>query len=243
MSMAGDSRVSPTFALYAIPRMWTRAPRSAWDRVLESLGNALDDIPWHRAVHLARQLDEAGLEAVLPRLPTEVERINGNTVAAQAGPRVERHETEWLRSRRVDYLPHIDVEVAAHQGQLVHHADVDGAERVLKQLDHLRHARRRDRDDRLHDVPVERGGRLGRPGVDPAHHPRDVARRPLAVAGVDPFRRERKAKVLSGAQAARFKARTDHLVHRAGIRGRLQHHQLSGAQVRRHLIDRGDDVG
>ena len=51
--------------------------------------------------------------------------------------------------------------VAAHQGQFVHQADIHGAKRILKQLHHLRHARRRDRDECLHDVPVEGGGRLG----------------------------------------------------------------------------------
>ena len=92
-------------------------PRTAeWKRPrIESLSNALDDVTWHRSVHLARQLDEAGLEAVLPRLPTEVERINGNTVAAQAGPRIERHEAERLRASGVDHFPHVDVQVAAHQ--------------------------------------------------------------------------------------------------------------------------------
>ena len=47
-----------------------------------------------------------------------------------------------LVAGRVDHFPHVDAQPVAHQRDLVDQADVDGAERVLEQLDHLGHARR-----------------------------------------------------------------------------------------------------
>ena len=35
------------------------------------------DMCWHGGVHLARQFDEAGVDAVLPRLPRQIERVDG----------------------------------------------------------------------------------------------------------------------------------------------------------------------
>src|SRR5262245_45032746 len=64
---------------------------------VESIADASDHIFRHRGVHMSGQLDEPALEAVLPRLPRKIVRVNGDAVAAETRPRVERHEAERLR--------------------------------------------------------------------------------------------------------------------------------------------------
>src|SRR5207248_1271903 len=86
------------------------------------------------------------MRAPRSRLPRQVEGIDRDTVSAEAGARVERHEAERLRGCGADDFPNVDLEPRAHERQLVHQADVDAAERVLEQLHHLRHLRRADRD-------------------------------------------------------------------------------------------------
>src|SRR4029078_9393698 len=55
------------------------------------------------AVDLAGELDEAGVEVELARLPREVVRIERDAVAAEPWPRLERHEPERLGCRGVDH--------------------------------------------------------------------------------------------------------------------------------------------
>jgi hypothetical protein len=73
--------------------------------LVERLDDLVDDVVRHAGVDVPGQLDEARIETGLLRLPREIERIDRNAVAAQAGPRVERHEAERLGLRRVDHLP------------------------------------------------------------------------------------------------------------------------------------------
>src|SRR5438128_1035318 len=98
---------------------------------------------------MAGQLDEPALEPILPRLPGEIKRVDGDAVAAQPWAWIERHETERLRLRRVDDLPDVDVHLARHERDLIHQSDIDRPERVFEQLDHLRNARRADLNDAL----------------------------------------------------------------------------------------------
>ena len=88
-----------------------------------------------------------GFESALLRLPRQVERVDRNAVAAEARARVERHEAERLGRRRVDDLPHVDAEPSHISAISLTSADVDRAERVLEQLDHLGDLRRADRHD------------------------------------------------------------------------------------------------
>ena len=115
-------------------------------------------------------------------------------------------------------------------------------ERALHQLYHLCDARRRYWHYGVDDLTVERDCRRRRPGVHPAHHPRDVPHRPLPAARVDPLGREREQEVCAGPQAAGLEARPHHLLDGARPSGRLQHHELPGAQVRGDLLDRGGDA-
>jgi hypothetical protein len=50
------------------------------------------------------------------------------------GPGIEFHEPERLRRRGLDHFPDVDAELVAHDGHLVHEADVHRAEGVLEGL-------------------------------------------------------------------------------------------------------------
>src|SRR5207302_5201080 len=58
--------------------------------LIESLARSLHHIFRHGRINLARQLDEARMDAELTGYPRQVERVNGNTVSAQ--PR------SWIKS-------------------------------------------------------------------------------------------------------------------------------------------------
>jgi hypothetical protein len=91
----------------------------------------------HVLVDLPRELHELGVEVELARLPREVEGIDRETVAAEARPRLEAHEAERLRARRLHDLPDVDAHPVAELGELVDQGDVDGAKDVLEQLRQL----------------------------------------------------------------------------------------------------------
>ena len=97
------------------------------------------------------------VEVVLARLPGEVERVDRDAVAAEAGARLEAHEAERLRRGRVDDLPDVDAHPVAELRELVDERDVDRAEDVLEQLRQLGRLGRRDGVDGVDDAAVELG--------------------------------------------------------------------------------------
>ncbi len=106
--------------------------------VVERIGHLDRNEFGHGRVDLVGELDEARVVFQGLELPRKVQRIDRNAVPAQTGAGIEGHETEWLAGRGVDDLPGIQSKAAAHHGDLVDQADVDRAEGVLQQLDHLR---------------------------------------------------------------------------------------------------------
>ena len=112
----------------------------------------------HVVVDLARELDEARREVELARLPREVEGIDRDAVAAEAGAWLERREAERLRRRRVDHFPDVDVHAVAELRELVDERDVDGAVDVLEQLRQLGRVGRRDLVHRVDRLAVDLGG-------------------------------------------------------------------------------------
>ena len=87
MSSAGDSRTSSDVLLVGDAEQVDLRSVDALLGGVERLGHPLDDELRHRAVDVAGQLDEAALEAALPRLPRQVERVDRNAVAAEARAR------------------------------------------------------------------------------------------------------------------------------------------------------------
>ena len=114
----------------------------------------------HVVVDLAGQLDEARREVELARLPGEVEGVDRDAVAAEAGAGLERREPERLGRGGVDHLPHVDLHPVAELRELVDERDVDRAVDVLEQLRQLGGLGRRDLVDRVERRAVDVRGRL-----------------------------------------------------------------------------------
>src|SRR5207247_3403859 len=86
---------------------------------VEGIDDFVDDGVRHRRVDMSGKLDEARLESLLFRLPGEIERVDRDAVAAEAGPRMKRPEPERLGSRSLHDFPDVDAELVAHQRDLV----------------------------------------------------------------------------------------------------------------------------
>ena len=113
--------------------------------VVERALDPLDAVVGHLLVDLAGELDELGGHVELARAPGQVERIDGQAVAAHPRTGLEAHEPVGLGRGGVDDLPDVDPHPLGEDRQLVDERDVDRAEDVLQQLGHLRDLGRRDR--------------------------------------------------------------------------------------------------
>src|SRR5476649_102246 len=98
---------------------------------------SVHDEVWHLAVDVPGQFDESRFDAGLLRLPRQVERVDGDTVAAEARTRIKRHEAEGLRGCGVDDFPDVDAHAVAHHGHFISQTDVNHTEGVFEELDHL----------------------------------------------------------------------------------------------------------
>src|SRR6516165_6779420 len=114
------------------------AVEPAVGRAVERRAQALDHEARHGIVDLAGELDEAGRNLELARLPREIERVDWDAVPAETRSRIEGHVAEGLCLRRLDHLPDIDPHGAVDELQLVDESDVDRTEDVLGELDRLR---------------------------------------------------------------------------------------------------------
>ena len=191
----------------------------AVDRLLmavQRVGDLVDDEVRHAAVDLPGQLDEPRIEAGLLRFPRQVERIDRNAVAAEAGARIEGHEAERLGRRGLDDFPDVEAEPVAHQRDFVDQADVHHPERVLEQLDHLGRLRRADRHDGFDRRAVEQRRQLGGLAADAADHFRHVVRVERRVARIDALRREGEEEIDAGLQPAGLEHRLHQFLGRPG---------------------------
>ena len=75
----------------------------------------MHDIFWHGGIYLACKFNEACMSAILARLPREIKWINGETVTAKAGARIEGHESKWLRFRSFNDFPDINPHCAINE--------------------------------------------------------------------------------------------------------------------------------
>ena len=210
--------------------------------VVERVGHLADDVPRHAGVDLAGQFDEPRPHAVLGRLPRQVEGVERDAVAAEAGARVERRESERLGLGRLDHFPDVDPHPVEGDLELVDERDVDRPEDVLEQLAGLGHTGRRHRDHLVHARGIQRHGRLGGRRVDAADDLRDGLGVEVRVARILALGREGEQEVVGARQAGRLEQRQHFLVGRARIGGRLEHDQLALAQARGNRLGRVVDV-
>src|SRR4029450_12367785 len=105
--------------------------------VVQGVGKALDHICGHRQVDLAGELDVARGELELAAPPSEVERVDRDTVTAEPGAGKERRKAEGFGRRRVDDFPDVETHALEQHLQLVYEGDIDAAVDVLEQLGRL----------------------------------------------------------------------------------------------------------
>ena len=84
---AGDSRMSPDAGLVAHAEDGDAAAADRLGRVVERALDPRDAVVGHLLVDLAGELDELGGHVELARAPGEVERVDGQAVAAHARAR------------------------------------------------------------------------------------------------------------------------------------------------------------
>ena len=111
----------------------------------------------HRGVDLSGKLDEPGGYVELPRLPGEVERVDGDAVAAKPGTGPEGHVAEGLGAGGLDHVPDVDAHGIEDHLEFVDEGDVDGAEDVLGELDRFSGFRVRDDNGSGRDEGVIEG--------------------------------------------------------------------------------------
>src|ERR1700747_730045 len=95
--------------------------------LIETARELVDHKVRHVDVDFARELNEACTEIELLRLPREVEGVDGNAMATEAGARQEPREAEGLGLRRVNHLVDVDSHAHAELFEFVDERDVDTA--------------------------------------------------------------------------------------------------------------------
>src|SRR5678815_1723408 len=192
---------------------------------------------------MSGELDETALEPVLPRLPRQIEGIDWDAVTAKTRSRVERHETERLSACGLDDFPDVDIHPVRHQRDFVDQTDVDRAERVLEQLDHLGDLRRADGHNRADDRAVQLLGELGADLVHTANDFRDRPRRVGGIPRINAFGRERQVKVLPRFETTFLERRLDDLVRRTWVGRRFKDDELAWLEPRTYRVDREHNIG
>lgn len=117
-------------------------------------GGALDHVPRHAFVDLAREFDEA-------ERPVGADGVDGDAVAAHPRSGAEGLEAEGLGLGAADDVPQVDAEFVAEDRHLVDQGDVDVPEVGLQELDRLRLAGATRAYHLVGEPAVEGGRRFG----------------------------------------------------------------------------------
>ena len=212
--------------------------------VVEGLGHAVDHPVGHGGVDLAGELDELGVLPELARLPGEVEGVDGNAVAAEAGARPEGHEAEGLGGRRGDDLPDVDAHGLVDLLELVDQGDVHAAEGVLGDLGGLGGAAAAHGHEGVDGLGVELGDGLKAGGGVAADDLGDAGDDAVRVARVLALGAEGQVEVGAGLEAAAlFEHGAELAVRGAGVGGGFQADEHPLVQVRGDGAARVGDVG
>jgi hypothetical protein len=129
------------------------------------------------------------------------------------------------------HLDRIQLQRAAHVGELVGQCEGDRAENVLIQLGQLGGLRRGHQVHRAGQLPDHPRGPVAALGSDAAHHPRRLPLDVIGVAGIDALRAEGDIDVLAHGQTALLQGLNEQLPRRADEAGRGKDDRLSRVGV------------
>ena len=208
---------------------------------VQSQAHFADDVVGHMGVYFACQLDEAGVYAVFARFPSQVERVDGDTVTAQARTGIVGNEAERFGCRGGDDFVNIDIHFVGDDFHLVHQADVHGAVDVFQKLGQLGGFGGAYRYDFVDGRLIQRDTDFQTSRGMTADDFRDGTGFKIRVARVFAFRRVHQEHVFTDFQAAFFNARQQFFFGCAGIGGGFQRQHLTGAQVRFHCVGSVDN--
>src|SRR5207249_8317799 len=149
----------------------------------------------HVRVDFAGKLDKAGVIVQQLQLPRKVKGIDWNAMASEARTRIEGHEAERLRGRRIYDLPDLDSQLVAHDGDLIDESDIHRPEGVFQELYHLGALGRTDGNHALDHLLVEKFRQSGALGGDTPDDFRRVAGIPLRIPRIDSLGREGEIEV------------------------------------------------
>src|SRR5690554_361160 len=209
--------------------------------VIQGIGYLLHHPVGHVVVDFACQLDKAGIDAIFPGLPGEVEGVDRDAVPAQSRAGGVGHEAEGLGGRSLDHFVDIDAHAVGYDLHFIDQADIHRPVNVFQQLAHLRYAGAADRDGGI-DRPLVQGPPQFKAGG--CHAANDLGNGGGGVVGVArifPFKKVDQGAILSGNKATALQARGNDLVCGAGPGGAFQTHQLTFPEPRQDAFHRVDD--
>jgi len=203
--------------------------------VVESGGDVVDDEVGHAGIDFAGEFDEAGAEVELLGFPGEVEGIDGDAMASEAGAGVEGLEAEGLGFGGVDDFVDVDAHAHAELLELVDERDVDAAVDVFKQLGHFSDGGAADADGAAEDGAIHGGGEIRGGLAASADHLGNVVAGDGVVAGVFALRGKdyvdaglvSAASNLETVGVSLFEERDHDLFSGAGVSGALKHDELA----------------
>ncbi len=208
--------------------------------LLQQRRGALGDPERHPVVDLLRLLRHPERQPGLTGPVDQVQRVDRDAVTAHARARTERGEAERLGRSGGDGVPHVDPQAVAQLGELVDQREVDLSVGVLQDLRRLGLASAAGDVDVLGQLPVEVGRPVTTGRGEPADDLRGVVEAEAGVSGVDPLRGEGEVEVDARLQARLLQQLADDPVGGPGVGGRLDDHQLAGAQMAAHRTGRRD---
>ena len=105
--------------------------------VIQSQADFFDNVVRHVGVYFAGKLDEAGVYAVFACFPSQVERVDRDTVTTQAWTWVISNEAERFGRSGIDDFVNVDAHFVGNDFHLVHQANVYGAVDVFQEFGQL----------------------------------------------------------------------------------------------------------
>jgi hypothetical protein len=169
----------------------------------------------------------------------EVVGVDADAVTADARRGIVGHEPVGLARGPLGDLDRVETVGVAGFGDLEGQRDVDGAEGVLVQLDHLGGLGRGDTVQPLAGVAQHGGGATEARLADASEHARRAGLRVLIDAGVDALGGERDEHVLTGVQPALGERLHEQLARATDVCGRGEHDRLLGTGVAHDRRARG----
>src|SRR5262249_6428778 len=149
--------------------------------------NAAHHMPGHGRIDLTGQLNEARVDAEMPRCPRQIERVNRNAVATQSWSRIERLKTKRLGLGRRNDFPNVDIHGIKYDLELVNQGNMNSRIGILKYFASLRPLIVADGDHENNRPLVKCNRQLATIAVHAANDFGDIARGVLGIARVFPF--------------------------------------------------------